>query len=147
MPREIRSRCLDRNEANGGTEIELRDNIVFSSEITQPILSYGRLMDAGWSICAKNKCLKNGIYEVPLEFQNHSLVVKGHVRKVCAPVQEIRGVKAILTPRLQNYAEHGFGWNKEGNRWIGFYLSAQYQDPLFNRCDQERQAMDHGGVL
>ena len=29
-----------------GLEIELQDNVVFSSEITQPILSYGRLMNA-----------------------------------------------------------------------------------------------------
>ena len=65
-----------------GTEIELQDNVVFSSEISQPILSYGRLMNAGWSICAEHRCLKNGNYEIPLEFQNNSLVVKGHVRSV-----------------------------------------------------------------
>jgi hypothetical protein len=43
----------------------------------------------------------------------------------------IRGVKAIPTPGLQNYAEHAFGWSKEGNRWIGVHLSARYHDPFF----------------
>ena len=43
-----------------GIEIELRDNVIFSNEISQPILSYGRLMDAGWSICAETRCLRNG---------------------------------------------------------------------------------------
>ena len=65
-----------------GTEIELKDDVIFSHEISQPMLSYGRLMNAGWSICAQNRCLKNGNYEIPLEFQNNSLVVKGHVRSV-----------------------------------------------------------------
>ena len=67
---------------SNGTEIELQDNVVFSDEISQPILSYGRLMSAGWSICAEGQCLKNGNYMIPLEFQNNSLVVKGHVRSV-----------------------------------------------------------------
>ena len=71
-------------EDSGGVEIELRDDVVFSHEINQPILSYGRLMNAGWSICAETRSLKNGSYEIPIEFQNNSLVVKGHVRKVCA---------------------------------------------------------------
>ena len=68
-------------DANG-TEIELKDDVIFSHEISQPMLSYGRLMNAGWSICAQKRCLKNGNYEIPLEFQNNSLVVKGHVRSV-----------------------------------------------------------------
>eukprot|EP00435_Cladocopium_sp_Y103_P032112 s1247_g8.t1 len=43
----------------------------------------------------------------------------------------VRALKAELTPGLQNYADHAFGWNKEGERWIGVHLSAHYQNPLF----------------
>eukprot|EP00435_Cladocopium_sp_Y103_P031972 s1934_g8.t1 len=115
-----------------GTEIELLDNVIFSNEINQPILSYGRLMNAGcWSICAETKCLRNGIYEVPLEFQNHSLVVKAHVRAVNTVPCAIRALKADLSDGLQGYVDNTFGWNKEGNRWIGVHLSAQHQNPLF----------------
>ena len=114
-----------------GIEIELRDNVIFSNEISQPILSYGRLMDAGWSICAETRCLRNGNFEVPLEFQNHSLVVKGHVRNVSAVPTTVRALKADLTPGLQAYVDHAFGWSKEGERWVGIHLSSKYQNPLF----------------
>ena len=116
-----------------GVEIELQDNVVFSNEITQPILSYGRLMNAGWSICAESRCLKNGNYKIPLEFQNHSLVVKGHVRAIATVPFSVRTLKVELLPGFREYVEGAFGWNKEGpgNIWIGIHLSVQYQNPLF----------------
>ena len=118
-------------EDAGGLEIELRDSVVFSNEISQPILSYGRLMNAGWSICAESRSLKNGCYQIPTEFQNNSLVVKGHVRKVEEIPKAVRAVRAELTPGLQRYINSAFGWNKEGDRWVGIHLSAHHQDPLF----------------
>ena len=114
-----------------GAEIEVRDNVVFSNEITQPILSYGRLMDAGWSIDAERHCMRNGSYEIPLARQNHSLVVRGHVRAITGAPVVIRAVRAELSHGLAGFVSQAFGWNKEGNRWIGVHLSAQYQNPLF----------------
>jgi len=40
-------------EDKNGAEIEVRDNVVLSDEISQPVLSFGRLMNAGWSICVQ----------------------------------------------------------------------------------------------
>ena len=51
-------------EDKNGVEIEVRDNVVFSDEISQPILSFGRLMNAGWSMCAQTRSLRNGAYEI-----------------------------------------------------------------------------------
>ena len=59
-------------EDKNGVEIEVRDNVVFSDEISQPILSVGRLMNAGWSICAQTRSLRNGAYEIRLDFRTCS---------------------------------------------------------------------------
>ena len=53
-------------EDKNRVEIEVRDSVVFSDEISQPILSFGRLMSAGWSICTQTRSLRNGAYEIPL---------------------------------------------------------------------------------
>ena len=65
-------------EDKNGAEIEVRDNVVLSDE-SQPVLSLGRLMNAGWSICVQTRSSRNGAYEIPLDFQNNSLIVRGHV--------------------------------------------------------------------
>ena len=105
MRRGDQSLWLGRKPSLSCLKLELRDNVVFSNEITQLILSYGRLMDAGWSMRAGSKCLNSGVFEVPFKFQNHSLIVKGRVRRVCAPPQVVRAVKADLMPGLQRYVD------------------------------------------
>ena len=106
-------------EDKNGVEIEVRDNVVFSDEISQPILSFGRLMNAGWSMCAQTRSLRNGAYEIPLDFQNSSLIVRGHVRTIGGQPQAIRALKADLTPGLQAYVDNAFGWHRDGTRWVG----------------------------
>eukprot|EP00435_Cladocopium_sp_Y103_P061999 s1031_g23.t1 len=88
-------------------------------------------MSAGWNICAEDRSLKNGNYEIPIEFQNKGLVVKGHVRMVGTMPCSIRALKAEPTPGLQGYIDNAFGWNKERDRWVGIHLSTQCQNPLF----------------
>ena len=43
----------------------------------------------------------------------------------------MRTLKVELLPGFRRYVEGAFGWNKEGNMWIGIHLNAQYQNPLF----------------
>lgn len=121
---------------NRGIGMELIENVVFSPEVTQPILSYGRLMNAGWSIDAQQQCLRNGDYAVPLMLQNNSLVVEARVRTITSSTctslpMEVRSMKAVFTSGLQGYVDTGFGWNREGARWIGVHLSNKYQDPIY----------------
>ena len=113
-------------EDKNGVEIEVRDNVVFSDEISQPILSFERLMNAGWSICAQTRSLRNGAYEIPLDFQNNSLIVRGHVRTIGEQPQAIRALKADLAPGLQAYVDNAFGWHRDGTRWVGVHLSDKY---------------------
>ena len=130
--------CLD--DINGA-EVELIDNVVFSSQVTQPILSYGRLMSAGWSIDAETRCLRNGNYSIPVELQNNSVVVRGSVRSITtstagasSPMSRplvVRSLKAELTDGLKGYVEQAFGWHKDGSRWVGVHLSDRYQDPIY----------------
>ena len=116
-----------------GCLVELRDNVVFSEEITQPILSYGRLMDAGWSINAERRSLCNGPYEIPVEKQNQSIVMKGVVRSISSTTTTgvVRAMEAKLSTGLNGFVEEAFGWSKEGSRWVGVHLSSSYQNPIY----------------
>ena len=63
-----------------GRKVILKERVTFCDVVKQPILSFGRLMRAGWSIDGMDECLKNGDVEVPLNYQNQSLVVQGSAR-------------------------------------------------------------------
>ena len=62
-----------------GQSVVLKEKVTFSDMVNQPILSFGRLMRGGWSIDGQRQCLRNGSLEVPLAFQNQSLVVEASV--------------------------------------------------------------------
>ena len=64
-------------QAEDDREVILKERVTFSDVVAQPILSFGHLLRAGWSIDAKEHCMYNGSVRVPLTFQNNSLVVKG----------------------------------------------------------------------
>ena len=66
-------------EAENGKEIQVFEKAHFSSGITQPILSFGRLMESGWGIL--DHSLVYGMGErgmrIPLRLQSKSLVAEG----------------------------------------------------------------------
>ena len=66
--------------ADDNREVILKERVTFSDVVAQPILSFGHLLRAGWSIDAKEHCMYNGSVRVPLTFQNNSLVVRGFIR-------------------------------------------------------------------
>ena len=63
-----------------GHEVLLKENVIFSSKVNQPILCYGRLMEHGWGTNAREQILENGDLKVPLNLQNRSLTVQGRSR-------------------------------------------------------------------
>ena len=70
---EISLRDLD------GREVLLKENVIFSSKVNQPILCYGRLTEHGWGISSREHMLENGDLKVPLNLQNRSLTVQGRI--------------------------------------------------------------------
>ena len=68
-----------------GREVIVKERVTFSDLVSQPILSYGRLLRTGWSIDGRTQCLKHDEIEIPLVFQNQSLVVRAHIRMIHEP--------------------------------------------------------------
>ena len=56
---EIPMRDLD------GRDVLLKEHVIFSSKVNQPILCYGRLMEHGWGINSREQMLDNGDLKVP----------------------------------------------------------------------------------
>ena len=48
----------------------IKERVTFCDAVSQPILSFGRLMKMGWSIDGGGQCLRNGILAIPLAFQS-----------------------------------------------------------------------------
>ena len=108
----------------GGQAVILKEKITFSDMVSQPILSFGRLMRSGWSIDGQKSCLKNGSLEVPLAFQNQSLVVDASIRVITEPMV-IRTLGVKLGDELTSMANSGYGWKKKEEFWVGLHLSTQ----------------------
>ena len=115
-------------EDETGKLIELRDNVVLPSEVTQPILGYGRLMEGGWSICATAKTLRNGDYAVPIHMQNRGIVMKGSVHALRSSESAAEGLKAELVLLLEKVARDQVGWKKHDQLWIGVHIDHKYQN-------------------
>ena len=62
-----------------GREVLLKENVIFSSKVNQPILRYERLMEHGWGINSREQRLENCDLKVPLNLQNRSLIVQGRI--------------------------------------------------------------------
>ena len=96
-------------QADGEREVQIFDKAHFSDEINQPIISYGKLMEAGWNIVAgrddgSQHCMTFGqgdsVVRIPLQLQNRSLVAEGHLRAVVEEQNEPMMVLAPSAPQL-----------------------------------------------
>ena len=113
-----------------GQSVVLKERVTFSDMVSQPIWSFGRLMRSGWSIDGQRQCLRNGSLEVPLAFQNRSLVVDASIRVITEPLV-IRTLAVRLNEELKNMAGSGYGWEKKDEFWVGLHLSTRFQSPQF----------------
>ena len=115
---------------SAGQSVVLKEKVTFSDMVHQPILSFGRLMRRGWSIDGQRQCLRNGNLEVPLAFQNQSLVVEASVRVVAEPMV-VCTLAVRLNEELVNLAGSGYGWKEKDEGWVGLHLSTKFQSPQF----------------
>ena len=116
--------------AKDGREVIIKERVTFSDVVSQPILSYGRLLRTGWSIDGDTQCLKHDEIEVPLAFQNQSLVVRAAIRMIHEPGM-IRTLRVKLGQELQEAAVGQYGWKKKEHFWLGLHSSRHYQTPQF----------------
>eukprot|EP00913_Durusdinium_trenchii_P032259 g30204.t1 len=114
--------------AKDGREVIIKERVTFSDLVSQPILSYGRLLRTGWSIDGGTQCLKHDETEVPLAFQNQSLVVRAAIRMIHEPGM-IRTLRVKLGQELQEAALGQYGWKKKEHFWMGLHSSRHYQTP------------------
>ena len=115
-----------------GVPVVLRERVVFSSEVSQPILCFGKLLQSGWSIDAEEQCLANQSVRVPLEFQNRSLVVQGTIRMVSEVPAVVRMLQVALGPQLLEFKDRTHGWHEENNEfWKGIHIGCNFQNPAY----------------
>ena len=113
-----------------GRQVILKERVTFSDCVSQPILSFGRLMKSGWSLDANSMCLTHRELEVPLTFQNQSLVVDAYIRTISTP-PVIRTLAVQLNEESQRTAKKHLGWQKKSEYWLGLHLGRSYQSPQF----------------
>ena len=102
--------------------------------VSQPILCFGHLLEQGFGIDGREQSLIHaaGGINIPLQMQNKSMAVLGHVRVLqAAPAvqgpQVVRMVKAEVEQSLINSP---IGWSVNATGYIvGRHLSDSFQDP------------------
>ena len=91
-----------------GEHITIKDRGHISQHVSQPLISFGRLLKRGWCIGLENGFPKlvHGATgaKVPIEFKNDSLVIKGSIRRI----QHVRHVPASVPINWRNL---GRGWS------------------------------------
>ena len=121
-----------------GREVQVHERAHFADEVRQPILSFGRLLEAGWGIDGQEK---RSQVKIPSETQRKSLIVQAKIRKVEALPCFVRALDAVevkLGNGLEEIVKPQAGWKKYGNKWIGTHLSTNHQTPLgVSGIDQE----------
>ena len=125
-----------------GKVVKIRERVTISEAVTQPIICYGRLMERGWSINAREQALVHEIdgeeVKIPVEMQNRSLTVLGHIRMIEERPMAVRVMSVTLDDSLQ-HLNHGWNLNDKGME-IGLHLSNCYQDPsLFSPTLADRR--------
>ena len=123
-----------------GKMVLLRERVAISPHVNQPILCFGRLLQAGWSMNSKEQVLTHDAgVKIPIELQNMSVTVKGWVRVISAdpssdmeqPPNMVRAVRADVTPLLRLGPA---GWNLDSsNCGVGRHYSNCFQDPTLFR--------------
>ena len=108
-------------QGEGGEQILLKDKGHISKHVTQPLISYGRLLRKGWGVGYEDGEPKlvhgRAGVKVAIEFQNDSLLVRGSIRRV----QHVRHVP-VTVPEA---------WNNLGRLWSvtpkGFPICCSYK--------------------
>ena len=119
---------------SSGKVVTLKERVAISSKVSQPILCFGHLLEQGFGIDGVEQALihTGGRVNIPLQMQNKSMTVLGHVRVLQSAVehdglQVVRTVRAEVMDELSNIP---FGWSVNTSGYIvGKHLSDSFQDP------------------
>ena len=123
-----------RLPTSSGRSILLKERVAISTRVSQPILCFGHLLEQGFGIDGVEQALthSSGAINIPLQLQNKSMTVMGHVRvlqQMPEPVlpQVIRMVRAEVRQEL---IDSTIGWSMNSSGCvIGRHLSDSFQDP------------------
>ena len=123
-----------------GKCILLREKVAISDRVGQPILSYGHLLQSGWGIDADLQALVNNSagVQVPVTFQNQSIVVHGTIRVMQQSLdeQDVLQVRAIQADVLDSVINGPVGWELDSRGCgIGRHFSDGHMDPLLVKPD------------
>ena len=117
---------------NLGRKVVFRERVTISDAVSQPILCFGKMMEQGWSIDGREQMMvhHDALEEikVPVEMQNRSVTVMGHIRVVHHSPHVIRMMTAKLEDSLKNLA-HGWTTNDK-DMVIGYHISNHFQEPM-----------------
>ena len=119
---------------SSGKVVTLKERVAISSKVSQPTLCFGHLFEQGFGIDGVEQALihTGGRVNIPLQMQNKSMTVLGHVRELQTAVehdgpQVIRTERAEVMDELSNIP---FGWSVNTSGYIvGKHLSDSFQDP------------------
>ena len=122
-------------EDENGKHIQIYDKAHFSDGISQPILSFGKLLEGGWSIdggqCAMTYGVEGSKLRIPLKLQNKSLTAEGYVRAIACGPHVVRMLEAKLNDDMEQKVKQQVGWKQMDNRWIGVRVGKKMQNPQY----------------
>ena len=123
-----------------GKCILLKEKVAISDRVGQPILSFGHLLQSGWGIDADLQARVNNSagVQIPVTFQNQSIVVHGTIRVMQQNLdeQDVLNVRAIQADVLDSVINGPVGWELDSRGCgIGRHFSDCHMDPLLVKPD------------
>ena len=121
-----------------GSTVILRERVAVSKHVSQPILSFGRLLEGGWSIDGCQQALTHHAgANIPVELQNKSLMVQGTIRVLRESCDVVdMHVRAIQADVMEHVVEGRVGWDLDAyGQGLGRHFDNKYQDPSLVKPD------------
>ena len=124
-----------RLKDTAGRTILMREKVVLSDRVTQPILCYGHLLQSGWSIDATQQTFSHTVADahVPLALQSKSVTVQGTIcmLRLQEPGDDFFQVRTIQAEVMEHIANGSVGWQQDSRGCgVGKHFSNRHQDPL-----------------
>eukprot|EP00435_Cladocopium_sp_Y103_P066687 s792_g29.t1 len=118
----------------------LRERVALSDRVSQPIISFGHLLESGWGIDATEQTLSHSVAgaHIPLELQSKSVVVQGTIRLLSLqePNNACLHVRAIQAEVNDDVATGAVGWELDSRGCgVGRHYADKFQDPLMVKPD------------
>ena len=115
-----------------GKTVILKERVAVSDRVSQPILSFGNLLQEGWTIDGSQQALTHRFgAHVPVSLQNTSLIVQGQIRVIHENVPGVTFKVCAIQATVQESLLNGrVGWElDEVGCGVGEHFSDKCQDP------------------